>query len=114
MELLYSAELVHFWAMTHSLGLVCVLVTDDGLGHQLPGDASDLASRHDGLDDGRLQGGRETGEEDHGPDKFQELGLISGQIRMYCLQSLKLGERMTGTIKAEINCLLDQVKDLGR
>jgi hypothetical protein len=94
LELLYSAEFVRCWAMTHSLGLVCVPVPDDGLGHQCPSDASDLASRHYGLDYGSLPGGREMGEEDHGPDKFQELSLISGQIRMYCLQSLKLGARM--------------------
>jgi hypothetical protein len=37
--------------MTHSLGLVHVLVSNDGLGHQHPSDASDLASRHNGLDD---------------------------------------------------------------
>jgi hypothetical protein len=74
--------------MTHSLGLVCIPVPDDGLGHQCPSDASDLASRHDSLDDGSLPCRRETGEEDHGLDKFRELGLISGQICMYSLQVL--------------------------
>jgi hypothetical protein len=64
--------------MTHSLGLVCVPVPDDGLGHQHPSDASDLASRHNSLDDRSLPGRRETGEKDHGSDKFQELGLICG------------------------------------
>jgi hypothetical protein len=59
-------------------GLVCVPVPDYGLGRQLPGDASDLASRHDSLDNGSLPCRRETGEEDHGPDKFWELCLISG------------------------------------
>ena len=73
--------------MTHSLGLVCVPVPDDGLGRQLPGNASDLASRHDGLDDGSLPCGREMGEEDHGPDKFRELCLIGSQICMYSLQA---------------------------
>jgi hypothetical protein len=100
--------------MTHSLCLVCVLVPNNGLGHQLPGNASDLASRHNGLDNGSLPCGREMREEDHGPDKFWELSLISGQICMDSLQVLKLGAGMFGTIQAEINCLLDQVKDLGR
>jgi hypothetical protein len=54
LEFLYSAELVHCWAMTHSLGLVCIPVPNDGLGHQHPSDASDLASRHNVLDDGSL------------------------------------------------------------
>jgi hypothetical protein len=100
--------------MTHSLSLVCVPVPDDGLGHQRPSDASDLASRHNSLDYGSLLGRREMGEEDHGLDKFWEFCLIGSQIRMYCLQALKLGARMVGTIKAEIDCLFDQVKDLGR
>ena len=74
--------------MTHSLGLVCIPVPDDGLGCQCPSDASDLASRHNGLDDGSLPGGREMGEEDHGPDKFWELSLIDSQIHMYSPQAL--------------------------
>src|SRR5580693_3715820 len=54
LEFLYSAELVRCWAMTHSLGLVCVPVPDDGLGRQCPSNASDLASKHNILDDGSL------------------------------------------------------------
>ena len=65
LELLYSARLVRCWEMTHSLGLVCIPVPDDGLGCQHPSDASDLASRHNGLDDGSLPCGREMREEDH-------------------------------------------------
>jgi hypothetical protein len=94
------------------LGLVYIPVPDNGLGCQCPSDASDLASRHNSLDDGSLPCGRETGEKDHGSDEFQELGLISSQIRMYCLQVLKLGAQMLGTVKVEINHLFDQVKDL--
>jgi hypothetical protein len=78
LEFLYSTELVRCWAMTHSLGLVCIPVPDDGLGCQHPSNASDLASRHNSLDYGSLPSRRETGEEDHGPDKFWELGLICG------------------------------------
>src|SRR5580693_140233 len=47
LEFLYSAKLVRCWAMTHSLGLVCVPVSDDGLGRQLPSYTSNLASSHD-------------------------------------------------------------------
>src|SRR5580693_5238308 len=80
LEFLYGAELVHCWVMTHSLGLVRIPVPDNGLGRQSPSYASDLASSHNGLDNGSLPCRRETGEEDHGLDKFWELGLIGGQI----------------------------------
>jgi hypothetical protein len=100
--------------MTHSLGLVRIPVPDNGLGRQSPSYASDLVSSHNGLDNGSLPCRRETGEEDHGLDKFWELGLIGGQIRVYSLQVLKLGAGMRGTIQAEIDRLFDQVKDLGR
>ena len=114
LEFLYSTKLVCCWAMTHSLGLVHIPVPDDGLGHQRSSDTSDLASRHNSLDNGSLPCGRETREEDYKLDEFWELSLISSQIHMYCLQVLRLWAWMLGTIKAEINHLFDQVKDLRR